>query len=175
MYCITVQNINVFYQLTRRGIYKASMNRVSPNLKEPYKFMKEFYGYKTCPIFLMPVGSKVELSGAHFQSSVAIELDIPKEYIQTQDYYNWTDFIYFMEHKNEFAKTFDTNIFQTVEDYGRYVLEGNHKKNVKQVSVECIKKEWITNVLSVTSELRNKHENTGGANTLKRLEKYRIV
>lgn len=174
MYCITIQNINVYYQLTRRGIYKASIDRVSPNLKEPYKFMRNFYGYKTCPIFLSPVGYKVELSGAKFNSSVAIELDIPKELVNVQEYYNWTDFIYFMEHRKEFEQTFDTQVFPTVEDYGKHILSNVNTKNILQASVESLKKDWITNVIGDPSLLQQMHDGSGGANKLKRLENYRI-
>lgn len=113
MRAITVQHKDVLKQLLTSGSYKADMDNVKyDNLKNAYEFMMQAYGYRTCPIFLAPVGEKVEFYGASFdEDHVAIEFDIPEDRIRIQKYYDWTDFVYFLEYQDEFYPSIYSDVY----------------------------------------------------------------
>ena len=80
MKVITIQHKEVLKRLLEKGSYKANKSFVSKNLLKPYEFASTFFGWDNIPIFLAPIGYKVEMYGAKMGSDyVAIELDIPKE------------------------------------------------------------------------------------------------
>lgn len=109
MKCITVQNKNVLQQLLENSEYYLPDDRyfVGRNRKDAYEFMKKEYRYSNYPIFLSPVGFKVEMYGADFSdSSVAIEFDIPDNMVHMQRYYDWCDFLYYSNSPKEFNDVF---------------------------------------------------------------------
>jgi len=150
MKCITIQHKNVYDTLLSTGIYHASIDRVHENLKEPYLFMQKHFGWSNVPIFLAPVGYYAEISGAKFHNDpIVIELDIPDEVCKIQHFYDWTDFIFFMEFPDEFGNVFDTNVFRRLEDWGATIMDiklSNHDKEAVQITAPYLKKEWITKV-----------------------------
>ena len=172
MRCITVQHKNVLEILQSKGVYQADVARVSSNLKEPYQFMKEYFHWSSIPIFLIPVGYYSEMGGAKFgEDYVAIELEIPDELCKLQKYYDWTDFIYFVEQQSEFDDVFNTNKYPTVYDWGRTIVdiskeEALNSKEAIQVTVEELKKEWVITVTKDLTQLEDKYNGTGGQNVL---------
>lgn len=84
----------------------------------------------------------------------------------------------------EFKDTFNTDQYPTVEDWAKTILDKANSKeyNIKdadkhkdalQVSVEFLKKEWITDTLDKLVKLDEKHNGSGGAEKLKELKLYR--
>ena len=174
MKVITIQHKEVLKKLLEKGSYKANKSFVSENLLKPYEFASTFFGWDNIPIFLAPIGYKVEMYGAKMGLDyVAIELDIPKEYLKFQEYYNWSDFIYFLECPDEFKESFSN--YKNVEDFGKDILDIKPNKSSKspyQVMTSELKKEWITYILEDSSKLSERHNGTGGSNKLDFLKSY---
>ena len=178
MICITVQNKEVYRELCENGIYKAKFSRVSDNLLKPYKFMSKQFGWQECPIFLSPVGFYVEMGGAKFnKDSIAIQLDIPDELVKMQRYYDWSDFIYFTEMPGEFKDACNVEKYETVEDWGKTILDIKVNKSCKdplQVTVKELRKEWVIGTIDYLDKICNNHSDTGGANIMKEISHYNI-
>lgn len=177
MRAITVQHKNVLQALLNDSIYTTNKKSEGEYLNKAYDFMKNVYEYKTNPIFLSPVGFNVEMYGATFdENSVAIELDIPEEELKIQEYYSWSDFIYFLEYKKEFAD--GSVVFENVEDYGESILteiksiEDMGPNTPYQLTAERLKKEWIISYTDKCEKLSLFHDGSGGNNVLKELNYY---
>jgi hypothetical protein len=172
MRAITIQHRDVLDLLNQYGVYSADFIHVRQARKLPYEFMANYYGYINCPIFLAPVGHKVEFYGATFGDEyVAIELDIPSHLVRVQKYYDWADFIYFMDSPYEF----ESNQHQDVFEFGKSVLAQCEKMNdidAYQITVEELRKEWIVNSTDRLDRLESMHNGSGGNNILKELSLY---
>lgn len=178
MKCITIQSRKVLDEVLQYGDYKNRENRgANEELKNGYEMMKRGYRYEGYPIFMGIVGKKVEFYGVDFEKDlVAIEMDIPKNEIKMQDYYNWTDYIYYSRYQKEFDEVFVG--FKDVDDYGKAMLEQGVDKerlgkiDVYQGTVEVLKKEWITAIGFNLTKLNREHNGSGGNNKLKELKDY---
>lgn len=175
MICITIQHKDVYEQLKSIGTYRSTGEFTAESLVKAYKFMQREFNWKSTPIFLAPVGYNVEMGGATFEYDyIAIELDIPPELVKVQEYYNWSDFIYFLDNKDEFRDSFGDS-FKTVEDWGKTILDDvlDPTLNIPyQVCVEELRYEWVTDVSDYISIISDEHNNSGGNNKLKRLFEY---
>lgn len=171
MRVITVQSREVLLQLNKNGKFTVSNNApVSSNLVKPYKFMMKHYGYSNRPIFMCPVGHRVEFGGAKFNEAFIIEMDIPDRFCKIQDYYGWSDFIYFTELPMEYEQFKGC---KTVEQFGKYVLDmykngfGDNKNTVYQVTTQFIRMSWIKKVVAVDRNFIDTYSDIGGKNVLK--------
>lgn len=181
MYCITIQHKEVYNHLMKLGNYKASMSNVSDILRKPYKFMMKEFNWESCPIFLAPVGHYVEFGGAKFDNdSIAIELEVPDEYIKIQRYYDWSDFVYFTDCPWEFENAFNVDKFPNIESWAKTILDikddiarADSLNDPLQATVIELKKEWIKDTTTNLSKLDDEHNGTGGMSLLERLEKYK--
>lgn len=176
MKVITIQHESVLEQLMNEGIYFNDLLDVSENLKEPYKFMAQEYGYKHRPLFACPVGFKCNFYGAKAEDSVGIILDVPEEFLRFQNYYNWSDLIYFMEIPNEFEQL--NTLYTTLWEYGHcvlteYSIDSLNKNMVTQATLDEFRKEWVIETFSVTEEFLDRYSGTGGAFTLE--EPNRVI
>ncbi len=173
MRVITVQHKNVVMQLAKNGKYAVASNvPVSDNLVEPYKFMMKQYNYKNRPIFMCPVGHHVNFGGAKIKDTYLLELDIPDRFCKIQDYYGWSDFIYFTEIPYDYEPF---NGCETVEQFGKYVLNmykngfGNNKNVVYQVTTQFLRKSWVKKVVPLNDAFINEYMDNGGAAVLKHI------
>lgn len=158
MLAITIQHKSVLNKVLA-GSYRAEY-RPGTDLVEPYRFMAHEYGWTSCPIFLAPVGYKVNLYGATFgKESVCMLFDIPEDVIKLQNYYTWTDFIFYVQMPDELSEVYK---YPTVEDLGRAALTGVlREKDCAQATVYELRKEWL---LGATSDLDifDKYNGSGG-------------
>lgn len=172
MKLITIQHKSALESLLNNGIYQADYKYVKSHLQKPYKFMCSEYGYKSCPIFLGIVGLRAELAGAGTGSDfVAMEFDIPDEYIRIQRYYFWSDFIYFCDFPDEFPQT---EKFPSVDEFGRFVVNEKvvGKNYTFQATVEILRVEWLTAVSTELDMLTEFHMLSGGKKVLQPLSFY---
>lgn len=178
MRCITLQHIEVYNTLLINGVYRASYDFVSENLIRPYKFMQRQLGFESTPIFLSPVSFYVEMGGAKTTGELmAMEFDVPSEYINIQRYYDWSDLIYFMEIPWEFEDAANVTRFDSVEDWGKTILNINKQitkecKDPLQVTVPFLKREWLVYKTRDIDKLVDEHYDTGGRKRLNRLNTY---
>lgn len=170
MKCVTIQHINVVEILNTKGEYRVPDGvKISSNLRKPYEFMMKHYKYKSKPIFMCPVGLKANFGGAKTTNAVIIELDIPDKFVKLQDYYGWSDFIYFTELPWEYEQF---NGCKTVEQFGKYVLDmykngfGNNSNIVYQVTTQFLRKSWIKKVIPMNKDFIDSYIDTGGRNIL---------
>lgn len=178
---ITVQHKRVYETLIKKGVYRAEEKYVSENLVKPYKFMMNKFGWTNIPIFLGPVGYNSEFSGARFESDyIAMEFDIPDEYVKIQRYYDWSDFIYFTEIPWEFEGVFDTKKFPTLESWANTIMDISEDlasaiefKDPLQFTVPELRKEWLIDINSNLLKLDKKHNGTGGRAILQSLKRYK--
>lgn len=170
MRLITIQHKTVLDSLNTTGVYKANINRVSPNLSKPYRFMMSEYGYNTCPIFLAIEGRYAEMFGAKTEHDcIALELDIPDNLVKIQDYYDWADVIFYMEYPEEFSD--DPN---EVYEFAKETLHQTSfkLKRALQATVSELRKEWLINTLPCPDLLIRKHVGSGGRDILQPLHCY---
>lgn len=156
--------------LNTTGVYQADINRISPNLARPYRFMMSEYDYNTCPIFLAIEGHYAEMYGAKTKPDcIALEFDIPDALVKKQDYYDWTDVIFFMEYPEEYS----TNK-NDVYEYARQVLHQNEfeQKRALQATVSELRQEWLIDTLPCPDLLIKKHVGSGGRDILQSLHNY---
>ena len=173
MRVITIQNINVVGALLDTG--KFTLDNYIPTtdiLVRSYNFMMKHYRWKHNPIFMCPVGYKVSFDGANLNGAVLIEMEIPDRFCKIQDYYGWSDFIYYMECPGTFEQFKGC---KTVEQFGVYILDlykGEQLSNrniVYQVTTQFLCKQWIKAVKPVTKEFLDLYYYTDGSNILKSL------
>ncbi len=170
MLCKTIQHKNVALQLHKNGKYVVGSDiSIASNLTAPYKFMMKHYNYQHRPIFLAPVGYYVNFSGASFDDACIITLDIPERYVKVQDYYMWSDFIYFSEMPHELQQTYNV---RDVNELGRRVLDqfkyGIEKsETVYQVTTQFLLRTWIRKIEELTPEFIDTYIDTGGVNILR--------
>lgn len=171
MKCITIQNKIVLEKILNDGIYYKEFN-INDDIKtKSYEFIKNTYNYLYYPIFLSIIGYRAELFGISFDKDmIAIELDIPDNEVKIQKYYDWTDFIYFNEYRNEFKGS----IFNSIEEFGNYVLLNSelNDEDTFQATIQYIKKEWLISFTCNISNIEYLHCGTGGRNVLRDLEFY---
>jgi hypothetical protein len=134
--------------------------------------MANIYGYSNCPIFLSPVGQFVEFCGAKFDDDhVAIELDIPEDKAKIQRYYDWSDFIYFLDEPDDFS----SNKHNSVMDFGKDVLlscDSMGDDEAYQIVVDELHKEWIIGTTDHLDRIDELHNGSGGENILRNLNFY---
>ena len=177
----TVQHKEVYKILINTGEYRASEEFVSEILIKPYRFMQKQLGFNNTPIFSGIVGHYVDFGGARFEDDyIAIELEIPDEFIKIQRYYDWSDFIYFTELPWEFKEVCNVDKFETVEDWAVTIMDisGNiskadEHKDALQATVEYLKKDWVIGTLEDLSKLEEECNDNGGRAILKDLSHYR--
>lgn len=177
MRAITIQSKLVIEQLNKNGKYTVPNNvPVSKNLVKPYHFMMKHYKYSNRPIFLCPVGYHVNFGGAKLNDAYIIELDIPDRFCKIQDYYSWSDFIYFTEIPWEFK---EFRGCKTVEQFGTYVLDmynnGFDRDNniVYQVTTQFLRKSWVKKIIPMNNDFEGRYVDTGGENILASIMKWR--
>lgn len=170
MRVITIQHKNVVMQLAKNDKYTVASNvPVSGNLAKPYQFMMKQYNYKNRTIFYCPVGYNVNFGGAKTEEAFLLELDIPDRYCKVQDYYGWSDFIYFSEMPYEYEAF---NGCETVEQFGKYVLDmykhvcNNIPGRVYQVTTQFILKSWVRKAMPLNDDFINKYIDNGGKSIL---------
>lgn len=170
MKAITIQSKEVLMILKKYGKFTVPNNApISENLIKPYMFMMKHYGYSNRPIFLCPVGYHVNFGGAKTDGTYIVELDIPDRFCKIQDYYGWSDFIYFTEVPGEYEPFKGYN---TVEQFGKYVLDmykngfDRNPNIVYQVTTQFIRKSWVKKIITMNSNFEDKYVDTGGENIL---------
>lgn len=145
MKLITIQHEEVFKLLQNSQVYQADYSRVSPNLVAPYQMMQKYYGWDTCPVFGGPIGKHAYFRGCKPDGGVALQLNIPDDIVKIQYFYDWTDIAYFSAFPDEFAETFDLEMYPTLESYARDVFECKNlgSYNLFQATIPFIRPEWL--------------------------------
>lgn len=156
-------------EIQTNGIYKADINRAAPNHIDPYGFMMKTYGYETCPIFGAIIGYRVNFYGArlHDGDTVLFELEVPREFVHVQDYYDWSDVIFYMEEGEE-------------DPYKEAVLtrfdnEELDNRRPLQATLPYILKEWVVSCTDNERHIETLIENHYGVDSgeiLKELSYY---
>lgn len=172
MIVVSIQSKKVIEQLVRNGKYTVNNDApINDIAAKPYKFMMKHYGYKHRPIFMCPVGYKANFGCfCDVGSSALLIMNIPDRYCKIQDYYGWSDFIYFMDAPFEY-KPF--NGCKDVSSFGRYVLDmykGGFGKNINtvyQVTTQFLLKSWIKGIKDIDSNFIDMYFNNGGKYVLK--------
>ena len=171
MKVMTIQSKEVLMILKKYGKYTVPHNApVSENLIKPYLFMMKHYGYSNRPIFLCPIGHHVNFGGAKTDDTYIIELDIPDRFCKIQDYYGWSDFIYFSEMPYAYESF---NGYETVEQFRKYVLNmykdkfAGNKDTVYQVTTQFLRKNWIIKAVPINDSFIDKYVDHGGIYALK--------
>lgn len=174
MKVITVQSKEVLMILHKYGKFTVPNGvHISENLVEPYRFMMKHYGYTNRPIFMCPIGYCVNFGGAKTNNAYIIEMEIPDRFCKIQDYYGWSDFIYFTESPMEYEQFKGC---KTVEQFGKYILDmykngfGNNPNIVYQVTTQFIRKSWIKKVVPINESFINNYIDTGGRSVLKSID-----
>lgn len=174
MRVITIQHKNVLKTLYQTGEYRVGAKvPVSNNLIKPYEFMMKHYNYKNRPIFMCPVGYCVNFGGADTNDTYIVELEIPDRYCKIQDYYGWSDFIYFTEMPYAYEPFHGCD---TVEQFGKYILNmykdgfACNKDTVYQVTTQFLRKNWVLKVVPISDTFIDRYVDNGGINVLRSIQ-----
>lgn len=141
MRILTIQHRKVLEEIQANGIYKADMCRIAPNHVKPYGLMMKTYGYETCPIFGAIIGYRVNFYGAHLHEgdTIVLELEVPREFVHVQDYYDWSDVIFYMEEgEDPYAEKVLT----------RFDNEELDNRRPLQATLPYILKEWVVTAIN---------------------------
>lgn len=175
---ITVQQKWILDKILSDGIYYADTEKYiaekKSNLLKPYKYLMHEYGYEHFPIFGCHIGYYCEFYGANCdKDSVLIQLSVPADKIKIQNYYDWTDLIFYMERPEEWINQ-DT---YPLEQFFQDVLHQNDSEcsaRVHQITMDRIEKAWITDTFPVTKKFSKLHDGSGGNNILHEMSFYKI-
>lgn len=175
---ITVQRKEVFDKALLNGVYYADTEKYiaekKPNLLKPYQYLIHEYGYRHCPIFGCPVKHHCEFYGADCSAnSVLIQLSVPSNEIKVQNYYDWTDLIFFMEYPQEWQNVYPLEQFFKDTLHRNNVQHPSHTCRVHQITMDRIEKTWITDTSPVTKKFTKLHIGSGGSNILRPLYFYK--
>lgn len=173
MNIISVQRKNVLDKILSENTYYADTEKLiterKSNLLKPYQYLINEYGYSHFPIFGCPIGRYCEFYGADCnKNSVLIQLSVPDREIKTQDYYNWTDLIFYMERPEEWTCGYPLEQF--FQDALRQTPSAHR---AQQITVDRIEKAWITDTYPVTEKFTKLHNGSGGNNILHELSFYK--
>lgn len=174
MQVITIQNKNIINQLLKDGEFHYSKLDTVPNiLTAPYKIMMKQYNYKYRPIFTCPVGYYVNFGGAHIDNALLLQLNIPDKFCKIQDYYQWSDLVYFGQDLKSFEIEIKGNPIgiKTYKEYCKYILNiynnrYTSKEAVYQVTTQFLRKNWIEHIANINNNFLDLYYDTGGRNIL---------
>ncbi len=169
MKLITIQHKNVLDQLLSGNKYVAT-RKVENFLQSAYNTLKKEYNYENNPVFACPIDRYCEFMGASTEDTYLIELDVPDEFIKLQNYYEWSDLIYFSESPEDW----DSDIAD-LENFIKDTLNGNRtedKDEIIQATIPYIEPSWVISYHELTKKFINKHIGSGGNNILKEIENY---
>ena len=169
MKLITIQHKNVLDQLLASNKYIAT-RRVENFLQSAYNTLKKEYNYKNNPVFACPIGRYSEFMGADIEGTYLIELDVPNEFVKLQNYYEWSDLIYFSESPEDW----DSDLL-SLKNFIKETLAGNETESeddVIQVTLPYIDPAWVVSSHKITGKFIDKHIGSGGTNILKELDYY---
>ena len=174
---ITIQGKEVLDKILSEGIYYADtetyVSEKKNNLLKPYQYLCHEYGYKHFPIFGCAVGHYCEFYGANDkEDSILLHLSVPADEVKVQDYYDWVDVIFYMEQPQEWNEN-DGPLEQFFQDvlHTEYLQQPSHR--ARQVTIECIKKEWIMDTCDINQKFFKSHYGSGGSNILLSLSAYK--
>lgn len=166
---LTIQHKDVLKQLQEGKTFYADMKRVPENRIAPYLDLMVAYGYIDCPVFAGVVGRKSEFYGAKTEDSVILELIVPEEEVKLQNYYDWSDIIYYIECPSEWNGNISIGEFEEKV----FLQTKFNKDEVIQATINRIEPVWLAGYSNFVSEkFISEHLGTGGRNTLKDIEKY---
>lgn len=158
MKLITVQSRTVLDLLLSQKMYYADFSRVSENLIGPYKNMQKLYKWRSCPVFAAPIGYNVEFYGAKIDNSALLCLDVSEKYIRYQQYYEWTDFIFYSENPDKDVPDANTIIYNISRPREKYIV---------QATLPYIKPSWLDDYcFYIPQKFKTMHIGSGGQNKL---------
>lgn len=175
---ITVQHKNVLNKILSDDIYYADTEKYvaenRSNLLKPYQYLMREYGYEHFPIFGCQIGYLCEFYGADCgKNSTLIELSVPINEVKIQNYYDWTDLIFYMERPEEWQNPCPLEQFFKNTLHQHNTQHPMHICRVHQVTMEHIEKTWITDTFPVTEKFSKLHDGSGGNNILHELSFYK--
>jgi hypothetical protein len=167
MRVITIQHKNVLNCIRLNGEYRSTSFATVPNeFIEAYKFMMKHYNYSSKPIFMCAVGHLANFGGiSDISNMYIVEMEIPDRFCKIQDYYCWSDLIYFKNQPNEYE---EFRGYKTVDQFGYYVLDmfkdgfSSNKNTVYQVTTQFIRKNWIKKIIPINEKFISKYVDTSG-------------
>lgn len=175
--CLTIQHKSILENLKKGYTHKIDestfLKYVPENRREAYENMKKMYGWEFYPIFLGEIGKKTEMSGARLDDCVILELSIPSNYIKRQKFYDWSDYIYFLELPEEFKDVFTCSF----EEFEKEVMFPSNldKSDAIQITVPCLMPEWLKSAFDITPRFEKKYIYSGGNNVLEFLRRENYI
>lgn len=174
MKCATIQQSNIMAELLQTGEYRMGNKfKLLDRLRKPYKFMMQEYNYLFRPIFLCPVGFKVDFSGAAInETSLLLVFDIPESFLKIQNQKDWTYFMHLMSTGDSLADAIYKDK-DSIETFGKRVLteypDVRHLDEgiCYQVTSVKLQEDWLIDVKTITHDFIGKYINSNGNEVLK--------
>lgn len=145
---LTVQHENVLDILVNDKVYYSSEKYIADDRIAPYQELMKEYQYEYYPVFANVIGLHGNCYGIPRNRKMYLfELIVPKTYIRYQDYYDWSDFMYYTECPDEWDDTSPTISLDEFKHEAliKYKDVPDKNKTVPiQATIPYIRPEWLS-------------------------------
>ncbi|MCI9077580.1 MAG: hypothetical protein HFH68_01480 [Lachnospiraceae bacterium] len=169
---LTVQNKHTKELLCKNQIYRNIGTYTKPNHVQPFKDLMSAYGYQYSPVFCLIVGLNGNCYGIPNRDTdlFLLELHIIEKYVRYQDYYNWTDIIYYSEYKSEWNEPYSFEKYEhNVFHYYKSIAHINTIRPI-QATLPFIEPSWLKNYILLPGNYTKQHD--GHINLVKPFKDY---
>lgn len=134
----TLQDKSVLDLLKSGKTYKADYkNALSP---KHYKDLADWYNLSSCPIFASTLKSKQIIDSSNLGSGkVLLKLNVPTNEIKRNQYYDWSDYLYFEPDSWDEADISKDKLVKGLKDQTIY------DKSTEQIILDRIEPNWLIN------------------------------
>lgn len=171
---LTVQNIEILNPLMNNKRYTYNGDFTNPTLKPAYKDLIDKLSYKYYPIFCVvegTVGNVWGLTKSDNDNNVLLQLKVPIGKCTFQHYYDWSDYIYFRDRRDEW----DDGTTMPLEEYFDKIynvpLEYPPSINDIQCVIPYIEPQWFDDMIINPHKFLECHD--GYSNIVKDIKYYK--
>ena len=148
----TYQHPNVIKQLENGNTYKASLDRVSKVLKQPYSNLMKLFNLKSCPIFgckdIYDAQYMADVSGVDYNYPL-LHLQVPESEIKCLHYHDWDDYIYALDDVEGFEEQTGRKAEEVIKELEKSFVDNMDTEpkffdyNECQIILDEIRPEWV--------------------------------
>ena len=148
----TYQHPNVVKQLENGNTYRASLDRVSRTLKQPYSNLMKLFNLRSCPIFgckdIYDAQYMADVSGVDYNYPL-LHLRVPESEIKCLHYHDWDDYIYALDDVEGFEEQTGRKAEEVIKELEKSFVDNMDTEpnffdyNECQIILDEIRPEWV--------------------------------
>ena len=134
----TLQDKSVLNLLKDGKIYRANYSNAL--LPKCYKDLASWYGFNSCPIFGSTEVSKQIIDSSNLgRGKVLLKLKVPIDEVKRNQYYDWSDYLYFEPDNWDEADISKTSLIRNLKN------QVINDKSTEQIILDRIEPNWLIN------------------------------